>query len=539
MCKTNGCAQIHVIYLGACLVNGGLYTVTNMADEYRFDRMAADCSTMNCPDADDVFEQAWNEFQNQFDYDTVQTFTGSVKAQNTPHVERNQIWEFRRVPKLHGHGFTDNQWYIQTMIEQGENQNWRLAKEMNNDRICYVAKPLDLHSLDAANPSGSLMSAYQQWELLPLNTTEVRKDRPCQDLDCAFVIKNAANQQFLQKFNDNIDIFNWIGHVNFGTGPVSDGSAAVWKITSVFKDPAFYWEHFFKYENKADVTVSVTVEVVYGVTQTGEIEMTSNEQPSIEAGLRSSPDLRDDEVLLNNFKQTTKLSWQNSEYMMQKATFEISAEPGQIVTLMQPVMTMEHYDDEGQIVIRSMAFKRVNEPLPLDQCSYEEAAAEATEETVLETAAEDECASDPLLVDGALYTIRNAKYQTRKLAMWGGGWAWDFGTFESKHLNEDQIWKLRKDSKTGAWFLFNKYYRDNRLAQWGADVQTWGWDITKETGSDDGALREEHLWYLIRTEDGYFEIKNYHYQDYYLMTWNDEDKTTGSGGFSYCCWFVH
>ena len=245
--------------------------------------------------------------------------------------------------------------------------------------------------------------------------------------------------------------------------------------------------------------------------------------------LSASQDLLDDGVLFNNFKQTTRRSWQNTDYMMQKATFEISAEPGQIVTLMQPVLTMKHYDNNGKVVIKSMAFKRVNEStVPLDLCSYEEALESNQTEVV---SADDECVSDPMLVDGALYTIRNARYQTRKLAMWGEGWDWDFGTFRSKELYEDQIWKLRRDSKTGAWFIFNKFHQNNRLAQWNDRVQTWGWDVTKDTGSKSGALEEKHLWKLTRTEDGYFEIENYHYKDYYLMTWNDEDKTTGSGSF--------
>ena len=281
------------------LINGGLYTVTNAYDDYRFDRMTVDCSSFHCPSEDDPFGNFWNDVQNQFDFDTQQTFTGSVKSANYPHVERNQIWEFRRAADIHGSYLTENQWYIYTMIEEAQNQNWRLAKEMNRERICYVAEAKDIYGTedDPNDPNARRVIEYQQWQIEKVETdgesdsasdsesdsetNTCEKPWTCSDV---YTIMNVANNEFLAKFNDQLDL-GLFEHVNFGTG-TSSQDAAQWKITSIFKDPAFYWEHFFKYENKADVTVTVTVEVVYGVTTSGLIELTSNQQPSIEAGLR-------------------------------------------------------------------------------------------------------------------------------------------------------------------------------------------------------------------------------------------------------------
>ena len=266
------------------LLNGGLYTVTNAYDDYRFDRMTVDCSSFNCPSGDSY--DIWNAIQNQFDYDSQQTFTGSVKSANYPHVERNQIWEFRRAADQSGN-LTTNQWYIHTMIEEAQNQNWRLAKEMNRERICYVAEAKDIYATedDPNDPNARRVIEYQQWQLEKVETDSdpntCEKPSKCSDV---YTIMNVANNEFLAKFNDKIDL-GLFEHVNFGTGSSSQ-DAAQWRITSIFKDPAFYWEHFFKYENKADVTVTVTVEVVYGVTTSGLIQLTTNQQPSIEAGLR-------------------------------------------------------------------------------------------------------------------------------------------------------------------------------------------------------------------------------------------------------------
>ena len=185
---------------------------------------------------------------------------------------------------------------------------------------------------------------------------------------------------------------------------------------------------------------------------------------------------------------------------------------------------MTNADNGGTITIRSQLFRKTLEVIEEEE-DLENTEADANNDNDERESEYLEDEIDGGLADGGLYFFESSQYFNNKLAKWNAGWDWDTGTFNSPDINVDQIWKLRKDEESGAWFIFNHRFKDHRLAMWGKGVRP-----IRESGTrgDPHGLSESHMWKLEQQEDGLYTIENVAYPGHFWIKWGPDDSNTGA-----------
>ena len=188
---------------------------------------------------------------------------------------------------------------------------------------------------------------------------------------------------------------------------------------------------------------------------------------------------------------------------------------------------MTNADNGGVITIRSQLFRKTlevieeEEDLERSNMAETDSNAETDESESEDVYFED----DGGLTDGGLYFFESSLYFNHKLAKWNAGLGWDTGTFNSPDIKVDQIWKLRKDEESGAWFIFNHRFKEHRLAMWGKGVRP-----IRESGTRGGdhGLSKSHMWRLEEQEDGLYTIENVGYPGHFWIKWGKDDQQTGA-----------
>ena len=230
----------------------------------------------------------------------------------------------------------------------------------------------------------------------------------------------------------------------------------------------------------------------------------------------------------------------HGQYVTQKTKFKVEVQPGRILAFEQPILTMTNADNNGVITIRSQLFRKTLEVIEEEE-SLENANSPDAEDVGEVDGAETEVEGkefledeiDGGLQDGGLYYFESSRYFNHRIAKWHGGWDWDTGTFNSADINEDQIWKLRKDEETGAWFIFNHRFKDSRLAMWGTNAMTdptFFQTNSRESGTKgaDDRLEERQLWRLEQQDDGLYTIENVAHPGHFWIKWGPHDKQSGA-----------